>query len=425
LQRDKRNLRDPRKKRNERDPRDKPMNAINASNAMNAINAPPLIWAEVDLSAVAHNVRELRRCADPKAKLMAVVKANGYGHGAVEAARTALANGAEWLGVARLPEAIPLREAGFGVPILVFGYTPPAAAGRLIDYDLRQSVYSPAAARAYSEAAAARGKRIRVHVKVDTGMGRLGMVPAALSGQAPGHAVGEDFIREATAIARLPGLDTEGIFTHFAASDSSDTSYAERQLALFLEVLSALRAAGLEFAVRHAANSAAVIALPESHLDLVRPGIALYGLRPSDEIDLTGISLQPAMALKTRIIHLKSVPAGACISYGMTYRTPSPTVIATIPAGYADGYRRLLSSRGEMLVGGRRVPVVGRVCMDLTMLDVGTVPGVQVEDEVVIFGKQGGESLSADDIARVLNTINYEIVCDVTARVPRVYQNNR
>jgi len=392
---------------------------------MNAINTPPLIWAEVDLSAVAHNVRELRRCADPKAKLMAVVKANGYGHGAVEAARTALANGAEWLGVARLPEAIPLREAGFGAPILVFGYTPPADAGRLIDYDLRQSVYSPAVARAYSEAAAARGKRIRVHVKVDTGMGRLGMVPAALFGQAPGHAVGEDFIREATAIARLPGLDTEGIFTHFAASDSSDTSYAERQLALFLEVLSALRAAGLEFAVRHAANSAAVIALPESHLDLVRPGIALYGLRPSDEIDLTGISLQPAMALKTRIVHLKSVPAGACISYGMTYRTPSPTVIATIPAGYADGYRRLLSSRGEMLVGGRRVPVVGRVCMDLTMLDVGTVPGVQVEDEVVIFGKQGGESLSADDIARVLNTINYEIVCDVTARVPRVYQNNR
>ena len=391
---------------------------------MNASNANPLIWAEVDLGAVAHNVRELRRCADPRAKVMAVVKADGYGHGAVEVARTALANGAEWLGVARLPEAVPLREAGFDVPILVFGYTPPAEAGRLIDLDLRQSVYSEAAARAYSAVAAALGQRIRVHLKVDTGMGRLGMVPATLSGKTPGHAVGEDFIREATAIARLPGLETEGIFTHFAASDSADTSYAERQLSLFLEVLAALRAAGLEFALRHAANSAAVIALPASHLDLVRPGIALYGLKPSDEVDLAAVSLKPAMALKTRIIHLKPVPAGTCISYGMTYRTPSPTVIATVPAGYADGFRRLFSSRGEMLVGGRRVPVVGRVCMDLTMLDVGSVPGVRVEDEVVVFGRQGGASISADDLARALGTINYEIVCDLTARVPRVYLKN-
>jgi alanine racemase len=400
-------------------------NAINAMNATDAMNDSPLIWAEVDLSAIAHNVRELRRLTRPQARVMAVVKANGYGHGALEVARTALANGAEWLGVARLAEAIPLREAGFGAPIMVFGYTPPADAGRLIDYDLRQSVYSLAAARAYSAAAAARSNRIRVHLKVDTGMGRLGMVPAALSGKTPGHAVGEDFIREVTAIARLPGLDAEGIFTHFAASDSADTTYARQQLALFLDVLSALRAAGLEFAVRHAANSAAVIALPESHLDLVRPGIALYGLRPSDEVDLTSISLQPAMALKARIIHLKSVPAGACISYGMTYCTPAPTVIATIPAGYADGYRRLLSSRGEMLVGGRRVPVVGRVCMDLTMLDVGTVPDACIEDEVVIFGRQGNEFISADDLARELGTINYEIVCDLTTRVPRVYLSNR
>jgi alanine racemase len=397
---------------------------MNAMNATDAINSSPLIWAEVDLSAIAHNVRELRRCADPKAKVMAVVKANGYGHGAVEVARTALANGAEWLGVARMPEAIPLREAGFGVPIMVFGYTPPADAGRLIDYDLRQSVYSLSAARAYSAAAAARGKRIRVHLKVDTGMSRLGMVPAALSEKTPRHAVGEDFIHEATAIARLPGLDAEGIFTHFAASDSADTTYTKQQLALFLDALSALRAAGLEFAFRHAANSAAVIALPETHLDLVRPGIALYGLRPSDEVDLTSISLQPAMALKARIIHLKSVPAGACISYGMTYRTPAPTVIATIPAGYADGYCRRLSSRGGMLVGGRRVPVVGRVCMDLTMLDVGAVPDACIEDEVVIFGRQGSACISADDLARELGTINYEIVCGLAARVPRVYLSN-
>jgi alanine racemase len=376
------------------------------------------------MGAIAHNVRELRRRTDPGAKVMAVVKANAYGHGAVEVARTALASGAEWLGVARLAEAIALREAGFDAPILVFGYTPPAAAGRLLDFDLGQSVYSLETAEAYSAAASKRGKRLRVHVKVDTGMGRLGLVPAALSGKSPGHAVGEEVIREAAAIARLPGLDAEGIFTHFAASDSADTSYAKRQLSLFLDVISALRANGLEFALRHAANSAAVIQLPESHLDLVRPGIALYGLNPSPEVDLTGITLKPAMALKTRVIHLKSVPAGTCISYGMTYRTPSPTVIATVPAGYADGYRRLLSSRGHMLLRGRRVPVVGRVCMDLTMLDVGAIPDARIDDEVVIFGRQGEDFISADDLARELGTINYEVVCDLSARVPRIYRCN-
>lgn len=389
---------------------------------MSATTVPHPIWAEVDLEAIAHNVAELRRLTRPAARLMAVVKADAYGHGAVEVARTALANGAEWLGVARLPEAIRLREAGVEAPILVFGYTPPAAAARLVEFDLRQTVYSVETAQAYSAAAATQGKRLRVHLKVDTGMGRLGIVPAALAGKTSGDPVGEEFVREAAAIARLPGLEAEGIFTHFAAADSADTAYARRQLDLFLDVLEALHAAGLEFALRHAANSAAVIQMPESHLDLVRPGIALYGLRPSAETDLSGISLKPAMALKARIIHLKSVPAGTCISYGMTYRTPAPTVIATVPAGYADGYRRRFSSTGEMLVGGRRVPVVGRVCMDLTMLDVGSVPGVRVEDEVVMLGRQGEESMTADELARALDTLNYEIVCAIAARVPRVYR---
>jgi alanine racemase len=304
---------------------------------------------------------------------------------------------------------------------MVLGYTPPEDAKRLVEFDLRQSVYSLAAAEAYAAEARRRGGRVRVHLKVDTGMGRLGLVPAALAGVGGPGPVGDELARTAGAIARLPGLEVEGIFTHFAASDSADKSHARGQLQLFLEVLERLRRDGLEFAVRHAANSAAVIDLPESHLDLVRPGIALYGLRPSDEVDLTRIRLTPAMALKTRIVHLKQVPAGTCVSYGLTHRTPSPTVIATIPTGYADGYRRLLSSRGEMLVGGRRVPVVGRVCMDLTMLDVGTVPSPRVEDEVVIFGRQGDEAITADDLARALGTINYEIVCDLTPRVMRVY----
>jgi len=381
----------------------------------------PLIWAEVDLGAIRSNVRELRRLTDPRAKVMAVVKADGYGHGACEVARAALAAGAEWLGVARLHEAVRLRESGLAAPLLVLGYTPPEDAGRLAELDLRQSVYSLAAAEAYAAEARRRGGRVRVHLKVDTGMGRLGLVPAALAGVGGPGPVGDELARTAGAIARLPGLEVEGIFTHFAASDSADKTHARGQLRLFLEVLERLRRDGLEFAVRHAANSAAVIDLPESHLDLVRPGIALYGLRPSDEVDLTRIRLTPAMALKARIVHLKQVPAGTCVSYGMTHRTPSPTVIATIPTGYADGYRRLLSSRGEMLVGGRRVPVVGRVCMDLTMLDVGAVPSPRVEDEVVIFGRQGDEAITADDLARALGTINYEIVCDLTPRVARVY----
>jgi alanine racemase len=256
-------------------------------------------------------------------------------------------------------------------------------------------------------------------------MGRLGLVPEALAGKSAGDAVGKRLIDEATAIARLPGIDAEGIFTHFAASDSADRSSADRQLSLFFDVMDRLHAHGLDFPLRHAANSAALIQLPDSHLDLVRPGIALYGLSPSHEIDMTHVHLKPAMTLKTRIIHLKSVPSGFSVSYGLSYRTPGPTVVATVPTGYADGYRRMLSSQGQMLVRGRRVAVIGRVCMDLTMLDVGSVRDVSLEDEVVIIGEQGNDRISADDLARSLGTINYEVVCDLTARVPRVYQSNR
>jgi alanine racemase len=381
----------------------------------------PLIWAEIDLAAVGANVRELRRITRPQARVMAVVKADGYGHGAVPVARAALAGGAEWLGVARAAEGVHLRQAGIDAPILVFGYTPPDSAGPLLDCDLRQAVYSADTAAAYSAAGLRQGRRIRVHLKVDTGMGRLGLVPAALTAGGPGERLGEEFISAVKTIARLPGIEAEGIFTHFAAADGADTASARSQLSLFRELLDGLAAHGIEFPLRHAANSAGVIALPESHLDLVRPGIAVYGLPPSDEIDLGAIRLKPAMALKTRIIHLKPVPAGFAVSYGMTYRTPAPTVIATVPAGYADGYRRGFSSCGEMLVRGCRVPVVGRVCMDLTMLDVGRVPGVRIEEEVVIFGRQADAEISVAEMARALKTIPYEIVCNLAARVPRVY----
>ncbi|MBC7105500.1 MAG: alanine racemase, partial [Firmicutes bacterium] len=222
-------------------------------------------------------------------------------------------------------------------------------------------------------------------------------------------------------VARLPGLEVEGIFTHFAAADERDKEFTRRQLAVFLDLLERLRKRGLEVPLRHAANSAALIDLPETHLDLVRPGISLYGLYPSEEVDRSRLTLHPAMTFKTVVAGVKRVPAGFTVSYGCTYVTPRPAVIATIPAGYADGYTRLLSSRGWVLIHGRRARVVGRVCMDMFMVDVSHIPDVAVGDEVVLFGRQGGAELPVEEVAGTIGTINYEVVCMVSARVPRVY----
>ena len=351
---------------------------------------------------------------------MAVVKANGYGHGSVEVAREALQNGAQYLGVARINEAIPLREAGLDVPILIFGYSPPDLAPALIEYDLTQTVYSLSTASALSEQATRKGKKINVHLKVDSGMGRLGFL-LAVTNDTPDDVAAQSSIRAIETITRLPGLTVEGIFTHFATADSADKSYANLQLDRFMDLLNHLQKEGLEPPVRHTANSGALIDMPDSHLDMVRPGIATYGLHPSDEVDKSRVDLRPVMSVKSRVIHLKRVPPGFNISYGITFQTKNQTTIATVPVGYADGFNRLLSSRGHMLVHGQRVPIVGRICMDLTMLDVGNVSGVALEDEVVVFGEQGNEAVTADEIASHIDTINYEIVSTVTARVPRVY----
>jgi alanine racemase len=380
----------------------------------------PLTWAEIDLNAYAHNIRELSRITRPPARLMAVVKANGYGHGAVEVARQAIANGAKYLGVARINEAIPLREAGLEVPILIFGYSSPDLAPLIIEYNLCQTVYALATAKALSEHAVRQGKKINVHLKVDSGMGRLGLLLASINGNPDKNAI-QDTVRTIETITRLPGLAVEGIFTHFATADSTDKSYAELQLNRFLELLDHLQKEGLKPRIRHAANSAALIDMPESHLDMVRPGIATYGLHPSDEVNQRIIDLKPVMRLKSTIVHVKDVAPGFNISYGITYQTKHHTTIATVPIGYADGFNRLLSSRGHMLVHGRRVPIVGRVCMDLTMLDVGDVADVALEDEVVVLGRQGNETVTADEIASDLDTINYEVVSTITSRVPRVY----
>ena len=383
-----------------------------------------LTWAEVDLNAYAHNLTELRRIANRGTRLMAVVKANGYGHGAVEVARQALDKGAEYLGVARLNEAVQLREAGLGGPILIFGYTPPDLAEPLFKYDLTQTVYSIEAASILSDLADHQGKKLNVHIKVDSGMGRLGLLlkePAA-GGQSDQPNLSP--VQEVLTISRLPGLAVEGIFTHFATADSTDKSYARRQLEKFLDFANLLRREGLEPPLVHAANSGALIDIPDSHLDMVRPGIATYGLYPSDEVNKRNLDLKPVMTLKSRIIHIKQVPAGFNVSYGITYQTQNPTTIATVPIGYADGLNRRLSNQGHMLIHGQKAPIVGRVCMDLTMLDVGSIPGVEIEDEVIVFGRQGNEAISADEVAADLNTINYEIVSTITGRVTRVYRKS-
>ncbi len=368
-------------------------------------------WAEIDLGAVAHNIREFRRVIGPAVRLMAVVKADAYGHGADPVARACLRAGADALGVARLPEAAALREGGIKAPILVFGHTPPERAETLLDLDLAQAVHSLDAASALSRAASERGGRVRIHVKVDTGMGRLGIVAA--DRRAP------ETVR---AVCALPGTVPEGIFTHFASADSADKTFARGQLSAFEALLMRLGGDGVSFPLRHAANSAALLELPEAHFDLVRPGIGIYGLYPSGEVDRTRARLKPAMTLKARVVQVKAVPEGFPISYGSTYATPAPTTIATVSVGYADGYDRLLSSRGHMVVRNRRAPVVGRVCMDLTMLDVGHIPEVAVGDEVVVLGRQGDAGVSADEIAGAVGTINYEVVSAITARVPRVYR---
>ncbi|MCD4763681.1 MAG: alanine racemase [Desulfobacterales bacterium] len=372
----------------------------------------PFVWVEVDLKAIAHNIRELRRITNPKARIMAVVKANAYGHGMIEVARQSLENGAEALGVANIEEGIQLRKAGIDAPVLIFGYTSPVHAKKLIEFDITQTVYSYETSRALSEALAAYGKKIKVHIKVDTGMGRLGLL----------RGIKNNSLSEAESISRLPMLELEGIYTHFAAADKSDRSYAGKQFEIFIDFLNQLRIAGLEIPVTHAANSAAIINVPETHLDMVRAGISIYGLYTSEEVDRSIIKLKPAMELKTKIIHLKKVPAGFKVSYGTTYETEKPTTIATVSIGYADGLNRLLSSKGRMLVcGGQSAPIVGRVCMDMTMLDVGEIPEIVMEQEAVVFGKQGNASISVDEIASTINTINYEVISTIMERVPRIY----
>ncbi|MBF0225923.1 MAG: alanine racemase [Desulfobacterales bacterium] len=379
----------------------------------------PLIWAEIDLKAIAHNISALRNITNPNAKLMAVVKANAYGHGMKEIAFTALKHGAETLGVARINEGIQLRKWGIESNILIFGFCGKDDVKDIIEFNLTPTIFSIQMAKELSNAAACFNKKIKTHIKIDTGMGRLGLVHDSLRLNYPNSQ--SSLIKDIALILKNKNLFVEGIYTHFATADSQDKSFAKMQLDLFFDCLEKLKYAGIDIPIKHAANSAATIELPEAHFDMVRLGISLYGLYPSNEINKKNIDLKPALSLKSKIIQLKHVPKDFTVSYGCTYKTSKPSIIATVPVGYADGYNRNLSSKGYMLVKGKRANIAGRVCMDITMLDVSHIPDIEIGDEVVIYGEQCNECISVDEVAENLHTINYEIVSIIATKVPRVY----
>lgn len=361
--------------------------------------------AVVDLAAVAQNVRNIKALIGPAARLMAVVKADAYGHGLVPVARATLAAGAEWLGVALPEEGRALRAVGITAPILVFGPTPPSQAEEVVAGGLDQMVHSVSLAEALSRAAEKRRRRVAVHLKVETGMGRVG-VPV------------EDVSRLATAIVRLPGLLLRGVMTHFAAADAPDLAHARGQLRRFREALASPALDGAPSLLRHAANSAATFALPEARLDMVRTGIAMYGYPPAPG-GAPLVPLRPALSLTTQVAQVSWVGPGATISYGCTFVSPAQMRIATLPIGYADGYPRALSNRGVVLVRGKRASVVGRVCMDMVMVDVTGIPEVQEGEPVTLLGSQGTETVSAEAWAAWAETISYEILSGIGPRVPR------
>lgn len=366
-------------------------------------------WAEIHLDRLQGNFQAIQASLAPGSQAMAVVKADGYGHGAAAAAKALRQAGAAWFGVSNLEEAVQLRRAGIDGDILILSFTPPEEAGRLAEFAVTQTVLSRPYAEELDAAAQAAGVRVRVHLKVDTGMSRVGFLY---------HREGDEAVLDDMAAAcRLPHLTAEGIFTHFASADEEeDGGFTRRQFALFMDAVRRLEKRGVSFALRHCCNSAATLRYPEMHLDMVRPGIILYGLWPSD--DLQGAAdLRPVMTLYSRVALVKRVPAGACISYGRKYTAPDERVIATVTCGYADGYSRAFSGRASMLVRGQAAPVVGRVCMDQLMLDVTGIPDVQAGDEVIA----AGGALPFDDLARIGGTIGYELVCGVSRRVPRVY----
>ena len=379
---------------------------------MNSVYAARPAWVEINLDHIVHNISQFQGPDGRGPQIMAVVKADGYGHGAVMIARTALEAGATSLAVAFVEEGIHLRRNGLDAPILLLGYTDPDQFTALIDYKLTPTLFSYRTAEQFSAAAVSQGCRLPVHLKVDTGMGRVGLLPA-------------DAVEVITAISKLPGLDLEGLFTHLADAEDEDHGYTLKQLTLFEGITGKLAAGNIKFKQIHAANSAASIGHPRSHYTLLRLGLAMYGYYPSPAMEKSPVDLRPALTFKSRVVLVKKMPPHSSISYGCTYHTTGEELIATVPVGYADGYSRLLSNKGSVLVRGSKAPVVGRICMDHLMIDVTNIPGVQLNDEVVIYGRQGEAEIKIEDAAALIGTVNYELLCAVDKRVSRFYYRHK
>jgi len=373
------------------------------------ISHRPRVVAEIDVKAIIHNYKQIRNNLPRDVGIMSIVKADGYGHGAVEIAQILQKEGVNYLAVAIASEGAQLREAGITTPILVLGYTPAADIPILIDHDLTQTIFSYEMAKFISYEASKLEKRIKIHIKVDTGMGRIGFLAYPAS------------IKEIVDINQLPNIEIEGIFTHFSSADEAESSYTKEQTSIFHGFLKELQQVGIEIPMIHAANSAGIIMHKNTYFNMVRLGIALYGHYPSEETATHGIGLIPAMSLKTQVVHVKELPKGHTIGYNRTYITEEKTKIATIPIGYADGYARRLSNKGRVLIRGEYAPVVGNICMDQFMVDVSHINYVGVGDEVVIFGKQKEKEIAVEEIAQMLGTINYEIICMIGKRIPRIY----
>lgn len=367
------------------------------------------VYAEINIDHIASNLQAIKAYVGNDKEVMVIIKADGYGHGAIPIARQLYEAGIDSIGVATMGEAISLRKYGIDIPILILGYIPENEYDNLLRFDISQTVYKYSMAVGISKAAEKANKKAKIHLKIDTGMGRLGFFP------------NQETIEEICRLNENPFLELEGIFTHFAQADACSQIFTNLQINDFNQFIEALEKKGVHILKKHASNSAGVLAYPDAHFDLVRTGIILYGLYPSETMDKSLIPIKPSLSLKSNIIFLKEVEAGTPISYGCTYITDKHCKIATIPVGYGDGYPRSLSSRGRILVRGQYAPIIGRICMDQFMVDVTHIEGVQEGDEAVLIGTQKDHSISVEEIADLDGTLNYEIVCQLGKRIPRLY----
>lgn len=366
------------------------------------------VWAEIDLDKIEYNIRNIKELAKDK-EVIGVIKADAYGHGAIDIAPILLRNGVSRLAVATLTEAMELRRENISAPIIILGYTPTDFAEDLIKYDIEQTIYTLEDAQKFSNIAEKLNKKVKVHIALDTGMGRIGFLP------------NEESIENIIKIYKLKGIDIVGLFTHFSTADEENKEYTNKQYKILEDFCKELEMIGINIPFKHAANSATIMDLPSMYLDGVRAGIVLYGYYPSNEVNKERLKIKPAMTLKAKIAHIKVLEKGAFVSYGRTYKVNETTRVATIPIGYADGYLRALSNKGKVIVNGKLVPVIGRVCMDQLMIDITNINNVNVDDEVILLGECDNVKYNADDMADAVGTINYEIICMIKGRVPRVY----